>query len=274
MTRTLHIVYNAGDYCDKAAFILCKTSNPSSKDLQEKQLLNGEVMYESVARLCNGWNSSRIEQQLCECPSSLFDPIVFSSIIPSLSSSLLSSSFPSSSLLFSSLVHGTERVFSQFYLCMIIFLSHSVQRQNAAPKHAYLSSTSLLYSSNLVTYTLQFTSIQFKSLLVHSISYSLCSASINSTQRAAACVGLVAGATDIPALTAVRVAAPDMWILCPGVGAQGGDAQVSYTSPCSSSSHPYLSSPSPPPLNRHLHPHVLPKRLNSNQIKSNLIQFS
>jgi hypothetical protein len=43
---------------------------------------------------------------------------------------------------------------------------------------------------------------------------------------AAPCVGLVAGATDIPALKAVRTVAPNMWILCPGVGAQGGDAQV------------------------------------------------
>ena len=42
----------------------------------------------------------------------------------------------------------------------------------------------------------------------------------------ACCVGLVAGATDIPALKAVRAAAPSMWILCPGVGAQGGDAQT------------------------------------------------
>jgi orotate phosphoribosyltransferase len=49
----------------------------------------------------------------------------------------------------------------------------------------------------------------------------------NATQTAAngwPCVGLVAGATDIPALRAVRTAAPDAWILCPGVGAQGGDA--------------------------------------------------
>ena len=82
MIRTLHIVYNSGDYSDKAAFILCKTSNPSSKDLQEKQLLNGEVMYESVARLCNGWNSSRTEQR--ECPSILFYSIPFSSILSSL----------------------------------------------------------------------------------------------------------------------------------------------------------------------------------------------
>jgi orotidine-5'-phosphate decarboxylase len=50
------------------------------------------------------------------------------------------------------------------------------------------------------------------------------------THAAAACVGLVAGATDIPALGAVRAAAPHMWILCPGVGAQGGDAQVSSRS--------------------------------------------
>lgn len=41
-------------------------------------------------------------------------------------------------------------------------------------------------------------------------------------------MGLVAGATDIPALRSVRAAAKDMWILCPGVGAQGGDAQVRY----------------------------------------------
>ena len=42
-------------------------------------------------------------------------------------------------------------------------------------------------------------------------------------------MGLVAGATDIPALKAVRTAAPNIWILCPGVGAQGGDAQVMMT---------------------------------------------
>mgnify|MGYP002067496223 CR=1 FL=1 len=39
-------------------------------------------------------------------------------------------------------------------------------------------------------------------------------------------VGLVVGATDVSALAAVRVAAPDLWLLAPGVGAQGGD--VSY----------------------------------------------
>ena len=43
------------------------------------------------------------------------------------------------------------------------------------------------------------------------------------------CVGLVAGATDVPALKRVRSLAPDAWILCPGVGAQGGDAEVIKT---------------------------------------------
>ena len=55
-----------GQYSDKAAFVLCKTSNPSSKDLQDKQLLTGETMYESVAKLCGSWNSSRIDQNLRE----------------------------------------------------------------------------------------------------------------------------------------------------------------------------------------------------------------
>lgn len=39
-------------------------------------------------------------------------------------------------------------------------------------------------------------------------------------------VGLVAGATDTAALVRVRAAAPDLWLLVPGVGAQGGDLQT------------------------------------------------
>lgn len=40
-------------------------------------------------------------------------------------------------------------------------------------------------------------------------------------------VGLVVGATDPQALARVRHAAPDLWFLVPGVGAQGGDLQAS-----------------------------------------------
>ena len=40
-------------------------------------------------------------------------------------------------------------------------------------------------------------------------------------------IGLVAGATDLASLRRVRALAPSAWILCPGVGAQGGDAAVS-----------------------------------------------
>ncbi|MFH1524286.1 MAG: orotidine-5'-phosphate decarboxylase [Chloroflexota bacterium] len=36
-------------------------------------------------------------------------------------------------------------------------------------------------------------------------------------------IGLVVGATQPEALTRVRAAAPDLWFLAPGVGAQGGD---------------------------------------------------
>ena len=39
-------------------------------------------------------------------------------------------------------------------------------------------------------------------------------------------IGLVVGATQPEALTRVRVAAPDLWFLSPGVGAQGGDLAV------------------------------------------------
>ena len=36
-------------------------------------------------------------------------------------------------------------------------------------------------------------------------------------------VGLVVGATDVEAIEKVRAVAPTIWLLCPGVGAQGGD---------------------------------------------------
>jgi uridine monophosphate synthetase len=38
-------------------------------------------------------------------------------------------------------------------------------------------------------------------------------------------IGLVVGATQLPALKRVRAAAPDLWLLVPGVGAQGGDLE-------------------------------------------------
>ncbi|MGQ9501941.1 MAG: orotidine-5'-phosphate decarboxylase [Anaerolineae bacterium] len=39
-------------------------------------------------------------------------------------------------------------------------------------------------------------------------------------------VGLVVGATDPQALARVRMAAPEMWLLMPGIGAQGGDLEA------------------------------------------------
>jgi uridine monophosphate synthetase len=39
-------------------------------------------------------------------------------------------------------------------------------------------------------------------------------------------IGLVVGATHLEALTNVRAIAPEMWFLCPGVGAQGGELEL------------------------------------------------
>lgn len=39
-------------------------------------------------------------------------------------------------------------------------------------------------------------------------------------------IGLVVGATHIEAMKRVRVAAPDLWFLAPGVGAQGGELEA------------------------------------------------
>jgi uridine monophosphate synthetase len=90
-----------GAYENKGAFVLCKTSNASSGELQSRTLSGGHHVYESVLELCSTWNEERGD--------------------------------------------GFPRV------------------------------------------------------------------------------GVVAGATDLPALTRIRSRCPDMWILCPGVGAQGGD---------------------------------------------------
>jgi orotidine 5'-phosphate decarboxylase subfamily 2 len=43
-------------------------------------------------------------------------------------------------------------------------------------------------------------------------------------------IGLVVGATQAEAMTRVRAAAPDLWFLVPGVGAQGGDLETALRS--------------------------------------------
>ncbi len=40
---------------DKGIFVLAKTSNPSSGEIQDKKLKNGTTVYETVARLIDGW---------------------------------------------------------------------------------------------------------------------------------------------------------------------------------------------------------------------------
>jgi uridine monophosphate synthetase len=42
---------------EKGVFLLCKTSNPGSGDLQDLRLENGDLLYERVARLAQQWNT-------------------------------------------------------------------------------------------------------------------------------------------------------------------------------------------------------------------------
>jgi uridine monophosphate synthetase len=42
---------------EKGVFLLCKTSNPGSGDLQDLRLEAGELLYERVARLAQQWNT-------------------------------------------------------------------------------------------------------------------------------------------------------------------------------------------------------------------------
>src|SRR3989337_4552706 len=42
---------------EKGVFLLCKTSNPGSGDLQDIVLSNGELLYEHVAKLAQQWNT-------------------------------------------------------------------------------------------------------------------------------------------------------------------------------------------------------------------------
>lgn len=40
---------------DKSIFVLVKTSNPSSGELQDKELANGETVYRAMGAMCEGW---------------------------------------------------------------------------------------------------------------------------------------------------------------------------------------------------------------------------
>ena len=42
---------------EKGIFLLCKTSNPGSGDLQDIALANGDLLYEHVAKLAQQWNT-------------------------------------------------------------------------------------------------------------------------------------------------------------------------------------------------------------------------
>ena len=42
---------------EKGVFLLCKTSNPGSGDLQDLSLSNGDLLYEHVAKLAQQWNT-------------------------------------------------------------------------------------------------------------------------------------------------------------------------------------------------------------------------
>jgi uridine monophosphate synthetase len=44
---------------EKGVFLLCKTSNPGSGDLQDIPLADGDLLYEHVARLAQTWNSKK-----------------------------------------------------------------------------------------------------------------------------------------------------------------------------------------------------------------------
>lgn len=46
------------DSTAKSAFVLCKTSNPGSCELQDLVLENGQKVYERIATLCRSWNDN------------------------------------------------------------------------------------------------------------------------------------------------------------------------------------------------------------------------
>mmetsp|Transcript_4043 Transcript_4043/g.5924 ORF Transcript_4043/g.5924 Transcript_4043/m.5924 type:complete len:533 (+) Transcript_4043:23-1621(+) len=46
-----------GDDESRGAFVLCKTSNPSSEDFETSKLSDGSLLYEKVAKFCDKWNS-------------------------------------------------------------------------------------------------------------------------------------------------------------------------------------------------------------------------
>lgn len=42
-------------YAEKGVYVLCRTSNPSSREFQEQPLANGRLLYEHVAITATGW---------------------------------------------------------------------------------------------------------------------------------------------------------------------------------------------------------------------------
>jgi len=43
------------EYADRAVFVLCRTSNPSSREFQERRLETGRMLFEEMALVATGW---------------------------------------------------------------------------------------------------------------------------------------------------------------------------------------------------------------------------
>jgi uridine monophosphate synthetase len=50
----------SGEYSDKGAFVLCKTSNPGSNDLLALDLAGGQTLFEKIAGLAQTWSDKAI----------------------------------------------------------------------------------------------------------------------------------------------------------------------------------------------------------------------
>lgn len=42
-------------YADRGVYVLCRTSNPSSREFQEQRLANGRLLFEEIALVATGW---------------------------------------------------------------------------------------------------------------------------------------------------------------------------------------------------------------------------
>ena len=225
---------------EKGIFLLCKTSNPGSSDLQDITLSDRDLLYEHVAKLAQTWNTKNniglvvgathleaTKRVRAVAPDLWFLAPGVGAQGGELESALRAGLRKDGKGMLIPISRGISRAESPAKAAFetlgvdCITLSPYLGKDSIEPfLHTKEKGVFLLCkTSNPGSGDLQDITLSNGDLLYEHV------AKLAQTWNTKNNIGIVVGATHLEATKRVREVAPDLWFLAPGVGAQGGELE-------------------------------------------------